>query len=80
MAEQRGGKEMPVRQQFTIIQTGYDKTKKDNEFVYHDRVPDFKQLPVVERAALAKITPIKFPLSEDFRGFFKFYNYFNIFS
>jgi len=51
-----------------LIQAAYDKTKKDNEVVYHDRVPDFKQLPVVERAALAKLTPIKFPISDDFRG------------
>ena len=70
LADQRGGKEIPVKQQINIIQSAYDKTKKDNEFVYHERVPDFKQLPAVERAALAKVTPIKFPLSEDFRDLF----------
>lgn len=68
LAEQRGGKELSVRQQINIIQSAYDKTKKDNEFVYHDRVPDYKQLPVIERAALAKVGQVKFPLSDDFRG------------
>ena len=72
MAESRANKELSVKPQMNQIQTAYDKTKKDNEFVYHERVPDFKNLGVVERAALAKTTPIKFPISEDFRGNYYF--------
>lgn len=67
-AELRAGKELNLKQYTARIQTSYEKTKKDNEFVYHDRVPDFKTLPAIEPASLAKVTPIKYPISEDFRG------------
>ena len=68
MSESRGGRDLSVKQQINTIQSGYDKAKKDNEFVYHERVPDYKTLSSIDRAPLAKLTPIKFPLSEDFRG------------
>ena len=67
-AESRAGKELNMKPYVAKIQASYEKTKKDNEFVYHDRVPDFKTLPAIEPASLAKITPIKYPISEDFRG------------
>ena len=72
VAEQRGGKEFSVKQQLTVVQTAYDKAKKENDYVYHERVPDYKNLGPIERAALAKVTPIKFPISDDFRGFYIF--------
>jgi programmed cell death 6-interacting protein len=53
-----------------IIQQAHEKAVKSNDHIYHERVPDYKLLPGIERAALARITPIKFPLSEDFRDLF----------
>lgn len=69
-AESRAGKEFNLKVYVARIQNSYEKTKKDNEFVYHDRVPDFKTLPAIEPASLAKVTPIKYPISEDFRDLF----------
>lgn len=70
VAEQRGGKELNMKSQLTTVQNAFEKAKKENDYVYHERVPDFKSLPTIERASLAKVTPIKFPISEDFRDLF----------
>lgn len=67
-AEQRGGKYVPVKQQTKMIQASYENILKDNELIYHERVPDFKQLPVIERANFVQITAIKFPTSVGFIG------------
>lgn len=67
-AELRGGKELNLKPYITRIKASYEELKKDNESIYHDRVPDFKTLPVIESASLVKITPILYPISEDFRG------------
>lgn len=70
VAEQRGGKELPVKASLATVQLAYDKAKKENDYVYHERVPDYKSLAQLERAALAKPTPVKFPISEDFKDLF----------
>ena len=59
---------MPVKSQLNTVNAAYEKAKKENDYVYHERVPDYKSLSNIERVALAKATPIKFPISEDFRG------------
>lgn len=69
-AEQRGGKDLPIRQQAHAIHSAYEKAKKENDYVYHERVPDYSSLKSIEKAALAKVTVIKFPISEDFRDLF----------
>lgn len=68
MADQRGGKEFSVKSQITAVTSAYEKAKKENDYVYHERVPDYKSLGPIDRAQLAKPTPVKFPISEDFRG------------
>lgn len=69
-AESRGGREINMKPYVNRIQASYDKAKKDNEFVYHERVPDYKTLPTIEPASLAKVIPVKYPVSEDFRDLF----------
>lgn len=32
----------------------YEETKKDNDFIYHAKIPDSKSLPPIGTAALAK--------------------------
>jgi programmed cell death 6-interacting protein len=59
---------LPVKSQLNTVNAAYEKAKKENDYVYHERVPDYKSLSNIERVALAKATPIKFPISEDFRG------------
>ncbi len=70
VADSRGGKEMNMKNYAGSIQTSLDKAKRENDHVYHARVPEYKQLPPLDRAALAKVTQIKFPISEEFRGNF----------
>lgn len=42
--------------------------KKDNDFIYHDRVPDLKDLEPIGKASLVKSTPVVVPLSQKFTG------------
>ena len=42
--------------------------KKDNDFIYHDRVPDLKDLDPVSKATLVKSTPVSVPISQKFTG------------
>lgn len=70
IADSRGGKELPVKVQMNQVQLAYEKAKKENDYVYHERVPEYNTLTTIERVALAKPTPVKFPLSDDFRDLF----------
>lgn len=42
--------------------------KKDNDFIYHDRVPEVKDLEHIGKAALVKAATITPPLSQKFTG------------
>lgn len=42
--------------------------RKDNDFIYHDRVPDLKDLESIGKASLVKSTPVVVPLSQKFTG------------
>lgn len=41
---------------------------KDNDFIYHERIPDAKSLTPVGRAPLAKAQPVPPRLSSNFKG------------
>ncbi|XP_072455345.1 programmed cell death 6-interacting protein isoform X1 [Notamacropus eugenii] len=45
--------------------------KKDNDFIYHDRVPDLKDLEPIGKATLVKPTPVRVPLSQKFTDLFE---------
>lgn len=47
--------------------------KKDNDFIYHDRIPDLKDLEPIGKASLVKATPVVVPLSQKFTGKQAFY-------
>jgi hypothetical protein len=51
-----------------------DEAVKDNDFIYHSKVPELNTIKPVGKAALAKTTAIKYPMSEGFSGIAKFYN------
>ena len=42
--------------------------RKDNDFVYHERLPDSRSLETIMAQPIAKSLPVTFPLSQDFRG------------
>eukprot|EP00069_Balaena_mysticetus_P013220 bmy_22020T0 len=45
--------------------------KKDNDFIYHDRVPDLKDLDPTGKATLVKSTPVNVPISQKFTDLFE---------
>ncbi|KAH0627212.1 hypothetical protein JD844_002700 [Phrynosoma platyrhinos] len=45
--------------------------KKDNDFIYHDRIPDLKDLEPIGKASLVKPTPVAVPLSQKFTDLFE---------
>ncbi|XP_055343943.1 programmed cell death 6-interacting protein-like [Paramacrobiotus metropolitanus] len=60
----------PFKYAETIIQRDYDAARKDNDFIYHARVPDMKSLQPIGRAPLAKPILPSFPLSDKFVDLF----------
>jgi len=43
--------------------------EKDNDFIYHSRIPDVTSLAIIGKAAVAKSTPLVTPLSgAQFKG------------
>ncbi|XP_065147130.1 programmed cell death 6-interacting protein isoform X1 [Paramisgurnus dabryanus] len=45
--------------------------KKDNDFIYHDRVPEVKDLEHIGKASLVKATAVQTPLSQKFSDLFE---------
>ncbi|XP_008116545.1 programmed cell death 6-interacting protein isoform X1 [Anolis carolinensis] len=45
--------------------------KKDNDFIYHDRIPDLKDLEPIGKASLVKPTQVAVPLSQKFTDLFE---------
>jgi len=52
------------------IQREAAELKKDNEFIYHDKMPDVDSLVAIGRAALAKSLPLSKPTSSNFVDLF----------
>lgn len=65
----RGGTTFNFRNEQGRIQRELQAAKKDNDFIYHDKVPDVKSLAPIGKAAIAKPTPIPATaMSEKFQG------------
>ena len=48
----------------------YPLAKKDNEFIYNDKVPPSDALKAIGRAALAKPLPVASPMTTNFHDLF----------
>lgn len=44
------------------------EVEKDNDFIYHERIPDYKSLDPIGKAPLAKILPLPEKMSQNFKG------------
>ncbi|XP_076336080.1 programmed cell death 6-interacting protein-like isoform X2 [Tachypleus tridentatus] len=69
-AETRGGTTFNFSDYVGRINHSYQEAKKDNDFIYHARVPDLKSLQPIGKAALAKPTPFPEKLSSNFQDLF----------
>ncbi|KAI1289744.1 Programmed cell death 6-interacting protein [Halotydeus destructor] len=47
-----------IRDYETKANRAYEDAKKDNDFIYHAKIPDYKALSPIGKAALAKPTPM----------------------
>ncbi len=52
---------------FVTLQA-YESAKKDNDFIYHERIPDLKSLPAIQKAAVAKALTPSSPMFPRFKG------------
>lgn len=44
------------------------ESKKDNDFIYHERIPDIKSVEPIGKAQPAKVLQVAHPMSQNFRG------------
>jgi len=67
-AQQRSGKPSYFQDYANKAQRNLNEAKKDNDFIYHEKIPDVKSLLPVGKAVLAKSSPVPERLSQNFRG------------
>lgn len=71
MAQSRSGKPQLFSDYGVKIQKNLTECKRDNDFIYHEHVPDVKVLPTVPKAAVAKPTPLPERFSPNFKDLFE---------
>lgn len=69
-AQQKTGKPTYFQDYINKAQRNLSEAKKDNDFIYHERIPDIKSLTPVGKALLAKALPVPERLSQNFKDLF----------
>ena len=67
-AATRGGLQFSFKNEQAKIQRELEAAQKDNDFIYHDIIPDVKTLPVLGKLAVAKPLPLPEKFSTNFIG------------
>lgn len=67
-SQQRSGRPAFFQDFLNKANRNLTEAKKDNDFIYHERIPDVKSLEPVGKVALAKINPVAHPLGQNFKG------------
>lgn len=67
-AQNRGGNTFCFKTDTARIERCLEDAVKDNNFIYHDKIPDVKSLQPVGKAPVAKALPLNSPMSERFTG------------
>lgn len=57
-AQSRSGKPQMFNDYAVKIERNLTEVKKDNDFIYHERIPDVKSLVPIGKALLAKALPV----------------------
>lgn len=70
-AQSRSGKTQFFADYATKIERNLTDAKKDNDFIYHERIPDAKNLPPLGKALLAKQLPMPEKFSANFKDQFE---------
>ena len=67
-AESRGGHMFSFQDVQKKINRALEEAEKDNNFIYHAKIPEQNSLPAIGKAAVAKSLPINSPMSTNFKG------------
>ncbi|KAK6631602.1 hypothetical protein RUM44_006131 [Polyplax serrata] len=70
-AQSRSGKAQLFHDYSVKIEKNLAEAKKDNDFIYHERIPDVKSLPPIGKALLAKSLPVPEKFSNSNRDLFE---------
>ncbi|XP_022903763.2 programmed cell death 6-interacting protein [Onthophagus taurus] len=68
-SQERSGKQF-FQDVYVKVQRNLAEAHKDNNFIYHERIPDVKSLDPIGKAVLAKIIPVSYPMSQHFKDLF----------
>ncbi|XP_035736483.1 programmed cell death 6-interacting protein-like [Vespa mandarinia] len=69
-AQQRSNKPNLFQDYANKAQRNLTEVKKDNDFIYHERIPDVKSLEPVGKANVAKLLPLPERFSSNFKDLF----------
>ena len=69
-AQQRSNKPSLFQEYANRAQRNFNEVKKDNDFIYHERIPDVTTLEPVGKANVAKLLPLAHPMSANFKGLY----------
>jgi len=67
-AETRGGQSFIFGDLQKKIARSLQESEKDNDFIYHAKIPELTSLTPVVKAAVAKSTPLASPMCPHFKG------------
>jgi programmed cell death 6-interacting protein len=67
-AETRGGQNFIFGDVQKKILKSLQEAEKDNDFIYHAKIPDLTYLTPIAKAAVAKSIPLSSPISPQFKG------------
>ncbi|XP_020281444.1 programmed cell death 6-interacting protein [Pseudomyrmex gracilis] len=69
-AQDRSNKPSLFQDYANKAQRSLTEAKKDNDFIYHERIPDVRSLEAIGKASVAKLLPLPAILSTDFKDLF----------
>ncbi|XP_059160822.1 programmed cell death 6-interacting protein-like isoform X2 [Physella acuta] len=70
-SQSRGGTTFSFKQELAKVQRALETATKDNNFIYHDKIPDLKSLQPIGKAVVAKAAPVSQPMSAKFTDLFE---------
>ncbi|XP_063974590.1 programmed cell death 6-interacting protein [Diachasmimorpha longicaudata] len=71
VASQRSNKPNLFEEYSGRAQRRLTEVKKDNDFIYHERIPNVKSLEPIGKANVAKLLPLSQPMSSGFKDIFE---------
>ncbi|XP_064643654.1 programmed cell death 6-interacting protein-like isoform X3 [Lineus longissimus] len=70
-AKSKAGQTFKFTNEDQAMKAALVAAEKDNNYIYHDKIPAFKTLTPVGKAVIAKSLPLSTPMSSDFRDHFE---------